>query len=190
MSLGFWETLTSIQAQGTAITAAARTSMTVGSTQARFTLPANKVKQVGDMFWLKATGIISSVVATPGTGRFDLGFGANVVFDTQAMSLNTTAKTSVPWILDVLGTVRAVGTNANIMWQGTWESEDLVGSPLPTVGGSGVVSVPYNIDPPVVGASFDSTVTQFIDFFFTQTLTTGSCSLNQLMVSFLTSTGY
>ena len=59
MSAGYWETLTTIQAAGTAITAAARTSMTVGSTQARFTLPPNKIKNIGDQFRMVATGIIS-----------------------------------------------------------------------------------------------------------------------------------
>ena len=189
MSAGYWETLISTQADGTAITAAARTSMTVGTTQGRFTIPPNKIKNIGDMLRVHASGRISCVVTTPGTARFDIGFGGSVVFDTQAMSLNIVAKVNVPWILNAEGRVTAVGTAATILWQGHWGSEAVIGSPLPVVGGSGVFIVPYNTAP-VVGASFDSTVSQLFDFFFTQTLTTGSCTLHDLTFSLLTATGY
>ena len=189
MSLGFWETLLSSQADGTAVTAASRTSMTAGTTQARFTLPAGKIKNIGDQLRLVASGRISNVVTTPGTARFDLAFGANVVFDTQAMPLNTTAKTNVGWWLEALGTVRAVGTSASIMWQGTWQSESVIASPAAASGGSGSFVVPYNAAP-AVGATFDSTVTNLIDFFFTQTVATGSCQLHQINLSFITATGY
>jgi len=189
MSLGYWETLLSSQGDGTAVTAASRTSMTAGTTQARFTLPANKLKNIGDQLLLRASGRISCVVTTPGTARFDLGFGSNVVFDTQAMNLNTTAKTNVGWWLEAMGTVRAVGTSASILWQGIWHSEAAVGSSAPTSGGSGAFVVPYNTAP-AVGATFDSTVTQLVDLFFTQTVATGSCQLHQLHLSLLTATGY
>jgi len=189
MSLGFWETLLSSQADGTAVTAASRTSMTAGTTQARFTLPANKVKNIGDQFRLIASGRISNVVTTPGTARFDIGFGASVVFDTQAIPLNTTAKTNVGWWLDVIGTVRTVGTAATILWQGRFQSESVLASPAAASGGSGSYVVPYNTAP-AVGASFDSTVSNLIDFFFTQTVATGSCQLHQINLSFCTATGY
>ena len=190
MSAGYWETLSTLQAQGTAITAAARTSMTVGSTQARFTLPPNKIKNIGDQFRMVATGIISCAVTTPGTARFDLGFGANVVMDTQAINLNVVAKTSVGFALVMIGTVRAVGIAANIHWQGTWISEAGIGAPLAAVGGNAGFTVPYNTAAPGVGANFDSTVANLIDFFFTQTVATGSCTLNDFNLSFCTATGY
>ena len=189
MSLGYWETLLSSQADGTAVTAASRTSMTANTTQARFTLPAGKVKNIGDQFRLTAGGRISNVVTTPGTARFDLGFGSNVVFDTQAMPLNTTAKTNVGWWLDAIGTVRAVGTSASIMWQGRWQSESVIASAAAASGGSGSFVVPYNTAP-AVGATFDSTISNLIDFFFTQTVATGSCTLHQINLSFCTATGY
>ena len=50
MAQGYWQTLATLQAPGTAIAASAsRTSMTVGSTQARYTMPGGLIKQIGDM---------------------------------------------------------------------------------------------------------------------------------------------
>lgn len=190
MSLGYWETLNTLQAAGTAVTAAARTSMTVGSTQGRFTLPANKLKQVGDQIRLYATGQISSVITTPGTARFDLAFANNANFDSLAMPLNIVAQTNVAWVLDVTGTVRATGTAGNILWQGVWLSPASINTPLPATGpGPGGQMVPYNTAP-VVGANFDMTVSQLMDLFFTQTAATGSCQLLQMNVSVLTATGF
>ena len=190
MALGFWETLTSVNADGTALTAAARASMTQGAaaTGARFTMPANRFK-IGDQLHLKASGRISCAITTPGTARFDLAAGATVIFDTLAMNLNIVAKTNVSWELEVLGTVRAIGTTGNIFWQGQWASEAVIASPLPTIGGSGSFLVPYNT-PPVIGANFDTTVSSLWDFFFTQTVATGSATLHQLSLSLKTSAGF
>lgn len=189
MALGFQETELTCASDGTAITAASRTSMTVGATGTRGSLAANKLCRVGDMIRITAAGRISCVVTTPGTARFDLAFGGTANFDTLAMNLNIVAKTNVGWWLDVIGTVRATGTAGNILWQGTWTSEAVIASPLPTVGGSGTFVVPYNTAP-AVAANFDMTVLQQVDLYFTQTVATGSCQLHNLNVSVLTATGY
>jgi hypothetical protein len=190
MSIGYWETLTTLKAAGTALTAAARASLTQGATAtgARYTMPGNKLK-LGDQLHLYATGSISCAVTTPGTARFDLGFGATVVFDTLAMPLNVVAKTNVGWILDVTGVVRSDGTTGNILWQGFWTSEAVVGSPLPTVGGSGELVVPFNVAP-AVSTNVDMTVAQLVDLNFTQTVATGSCTLQQYSLSIKSSTGF
>lgn len=191
MSLGFYETLASINADGTALTAAARASLTqgAGATMGRFTMPANKLK-VGDQLLLRASGRISCVVTTPGTARFDISAGATVIFDTLAMPLNVVAKTNVAWNLDVLGTVRAIGTTGNIFWQGWWLSEASILTALPATGpGPGGQNVPYNTAP-VVGASFDTTVASLWDFFFTQTAATGSVTLHQHHLAYMSSTGF
>ena len=190
MSLGYFETLISLNADGTALTAAARASMTqgAGATGARYTMPGNSLR-VGDLLKIIASGRISCAVTTPGTARFDLSFAGVANFDTLAMNLNIVAKTNVGWFLEVLGTVRAVGTTANILWQGKWDSEAAIASPLPTVGGSGGFVVPYNTAP-VVGANFDSTVALLVDLQFTQTVATGSCTLHQYLFAKMTSTGF
>lgn len=175
-SLGFVEALGESQVDGSALTAAARASCL--PPQAKRTIPPNFFRFVGQQVRLRATGRISCAVTTPGTARFDLALDAVVAFDTLAMNLNVVAKTNVGWHLDVLLTCRAVGTSANLMGQGVWESEAVVGSPLPTAGGSGTLLVPYNTAP-VVGANFDSTISHVVDFFFTQTVATGSMTLHQ-----------
>lgn len=177
MSAQSWQqTLITAQGDGTALTAAAAATMLPAA--AKYTLPANFFDYVGKQLLIKASGRISCAVTTPGTARYDVRFGATVVADTTAMNLNIVAKTNVNWLLELLLTCRAVGTSASLMWQGTWISEAVIGSPLPTVGGSGVFTLPYN-SAPAVGNTFDSTATQVVDLFYTQTVATASLTLHQ-----------
>lgn len=175
MSNNSWlQTLISAQVAGTALTAAARASALPAA--ARFSFPPN-VAKVGDKLWIKASGIISNAVTTPGTGRFDVAFGSSVVFDSGALNLNIVAKSNVPWWLDIELTVRSIGASATIIGQGLFASEAVIASPLPTVGGNGVLNIP--VSSIAVGTTFDSTASNFIDLFFTQTVATGSLTLQQ-----------
>lgn len=191
MSLGYREALASLSADGTALTAAARASLTqgAGATSARYTLPANKLR-VGDYLKIKASGRISCAVTTPGTARFSLGIGATDIFDTLAMPLNIVVQTTVPWVLDVDGRVTAIGTTGNIFWQGTWLSGAAINTAAPATGpGPGGFTVPYNVAP-VVGANFDTTIANLLDLFFTQTVATGSVTLHEYLLSLETSAGF
>jgi hypothetical protein len=165
---------------GPPLTAAARASCI--PTNSKLTLP-NNYWELGKQWRLRAYGRISCVITTPGTARFDLSIGGVVAFDTLAMNLNTVAKVNVHWALDVLLTCRAVGNAAltQLFSQGTWESEAVIASPLPTVGGSGQFLVPYNTAP-ALGTGFDNTAANIVDFFFTQTVATGSMTLHTLMI--------
>lgn len=182
-SNSWWQTLTTAQVAGSAIVAA-NTPTSQLPPAARFTFPANLLK-IGDEFRITASGIISSVVTTPGTARFDVRFGSAVVFDTQAMSLNTTAQSNVPWWLDIKLTCRTIGnsTNATLIGQGTWTSPDLVGNAANAT--SLTVALPYS-GGVVVGSGFDSTVSNVIDSFFTQTVGTGSMTLQTYNLAYLT----
>src|SRR4051812_20355053 len=108
MSIGYWETLASIVADGTALTAAARASLLQGGAKPGLcTLPANKLR-VGDVLHLKASGRISSLITTLGTARFDFGVQggspAPAWMDSLAILLDTVqAHTNVGWILDMEG---------------------------------------------------------------------------------------
>ena len=184
MSSNSWnQTLISTQVAGTALTAASAASMLPGA--GKFTFPANLLK-IGDVLHMRASGIISCVVTTPGTARFDLRMGSVVVFDTGALNLNIIAKTNVPWWLDVDLTVRAIGasTSANFWAQGTWASEAVIGSPLPAAGGNGVLNVP--VASLAVSTGFDSTVSNVIDSYFTQTVATGSLTCQQFRLIYET----
>jgi hypothetical protein len=189
MSLNTWqETLLSHRGDGTALTAAAAASLLQGAsaTRAKYTFPANFF-EVHKRIRISAAGRISCAVTTPGTARFDVRLGGTVVWDSLAINLNVVAKTNVPWQLQVELLCQAVGdsTTATLFpghcW---WKSEAVVGSPLPTVGGSGIVLLPYNTAP-AVGAGFSSIVSQAFDLFFTQTVATGSCQLHTLSIESL-----
>ena len=177
MSSNSWnQTLISAQVAGSALTAAAAASALPAA--AKFTFPANLLK-IGDKLQVKAAGIISCAVTTPGTARFDVRFGSAVVFDSAAMNLNVVAKTNVPWWVDIEMVVRSIGasTSATIWGQGIFASEAVVGSAAPSAGSSGILLMPGSSVG--VGTGFDSTISNVIDFFFTQSVATGSMTLEQ-----------
>jgi hypothetical protein len=87
------------------------------------------------------------VVTTPGTARFDVRMGPSgtiIVFDTGALNLNVVAKTTVPWLLEIWLTCRAVGTGTatNFLGIANFQSEAVVGSPVNTAGGNGSLLAP------------------------------------------------
>lgn len=168
--------LISAQVDGTAVTAAAAT--TILPPAAKFTLPAN-LFNIGDQLLIRASGRISSLITTPGTARFDVRMGGTVVFDSQAILLDSVAgHTNVGWVLELLLTCRAIGTAANFMGQGYWVCEDILGVPATAPKGVLAAILPWN-SAPAVGGNIDSTVSQVLDMFFTQTVATGSVQLHQ-----------
>jgi hypothetical protein len=179
------QVITASYTDGPALTAAAAASCV--PTYIPTTLPAG-YWQIGRMWRIKATGRISCAVTTPGTARFDLRLGGAVAFDTLAIPLNIVAKTNVRWDLEVLLTCRAVGsgTTANLLGSGYWLSEANINTALPTAGpGPGGCLVPFNAAP-VVGTGFNSQSALTLDFFFTQTVATGSMTVHQFMIEQLT----
>lgn len=180
----WWELLAQANSDGTALTAAAAASAL--PTHAVWTMPPNFL-EVGSQLRVRASGRISNVVTTPGTARYDVRLGAVVAFDGLALPLNIVAKTSVGWWLELLLTCRSIGsgTSATLMGQGFWTSESVIGSPLPSVGGGGTIILPYN-SAPAVGAGFDSTVSNAVNLYFTQTVATGSMTLHQYSLAMAT----
>lgn len=167
-------------ADGPTLTGAARASCI--PVNSKITLP-NCYFEEGKTWRLRMTGRISCVVTTPGTARFDVAIGAVVAWDSLAMALNVVAKVSVGWTLDVLLHCRGVGNGVltKLLGQGTWESEAVVGSPLPSVGGSGQHILPVSTAP-AVGTGFDNTLQNTVDVFFTQTVATGSMTVHQYLI--------
>lgn len=180
---GWTQVLASASGDGTPITAAAATSALPPS--AKISLTPGFFFFPGQMLHIFAHGRISVVATTPGTARFDFRLGGAIVFDTGALNLNVVAKTTVPWWLEIYLTCRAIGsgTTANLIGIGNFQSEAVVGSPLPSVGGNGGLLAP--VGPPAVGAGFDSTVSLTTDLFFTQTVATGSLTLHGYKLSSL-----
>lgn len=186
MGLQTWqETLTQSVTDGPTLTAAARASCI--PTANRITLPPSYF-YVGKALKFTMSGRISCVVTTPGTARFDFCLGSagtTIVFDTAAFNLNIVAKTNVPWRLEVDLVCRAVGsgTATNFFPTAVFQSEAVVGSPLTTVGGNGSLLLPTA--GLAVGAGTDSTVNSAVDVFFTQTVATGSFTVNNYRIEAL-----
>lgn len=171
------ETLITAQVDGPTLTAAA--AATALPAAAKLTLPPNYWKSIGQQMLIKATGRISSLITTPGTARFDVRLGGTVVFDSLAILLDSVAAHSnVGWELEILLTLRAIGATANLFGQGKWTCEDILGVPATAPKGVLVAMLPWN-SAPAVGGNFDSTISQVLDLFFTQTVATGSETLHQ-----------
>jgi hypothetical protein len=165
----------------TLTTAAAASCIPVGS---RLIL-TNNYWQVGKRWKVKLGGRISCAVTTPGTARFDLRTGPSgtiVAFDTGALNLNVVAKTTVPFDLEIDLICRAVGTSTTttLFGMGKFISEAVVGAPLPSVGGNGVLLCPVSV--PAVGTGFDNTAANAVDVFFTQTVATGSLTVHNYSI--------
>lgn len=163
---------------GPTLTAAAAAScIPVAS---RLILP-NNYWTVSKQWCVRLHGRISCVVTTPGTARFDFRTGPSgtiIAWDSGALNLNVVAKTTVPWFLDLLLTCRSVGngTQTTLFGVGEFRSEAVVGSPANTAGGNGALLCP--VGAPAVGTGFDNTAANAVDFFFTQTVATGSLTVH------------
>ena len=162
MSLQTWqETLISSQIDGTAhgnSTSKSATGILVPAA-AKLTFPA-AFFQIGRVIRVKAAGRVSNIVTTPGTLTFTLETASVVLANSGAITLNTTAKTNVSWMLEWLLTCRAIGASANFMHQGMWTSESVVSSPA---GTAGAFMLPASA--PAVGANFDSTQANTMELF-------------------------
>lgn len=179
------QTIMAMQGPGPTLAAAAAASMLATGGQGKFIFPANLLK-VNDVIKISAKGVISCAVTTPGTARFDIRFGAIVVYDTGALNLNVVSKSLVPWSLDIDLNLRAAGagSQAQFWGQGVFSSEAVIASPLPAAGGNGILNVP--VATLALGSGFDSTVSNAIDAFFTQTVATGSLICQQFRLVYET----
>lgn len=177
MSNQTWPSLVyAAPASGAALTAAAAASCL--PVPLKPVLDANFFKYVGQQIQIKAWGIISNAVTTPGTARFDVRLGGTVVFDSLAIALDTAVHTNAQWELDIMLTCRVIGSAAQVMGQGEWRSENgkgvLATPPQPAVP----LRLPWN-SAPALGTAFDDTASKAFDLFFTQTVATGSLTLHQ-----------
>jgi hypothetical protein len=188
VSLQSWrETLLCGVTDGPTLTAAARASCI--PTAERKTLFPSGYFYVGRAIRLYMSGRISCAVTTPGTARLDICLGSagtTIVYDTGALNLNIVAKVTVPWVFDVTLVCRAVGTGTTTTFfplEGRFQSEAVVGAPLPSAGGNGSLLAP--VGTPAVGAGTDNTVAHVMDVFFTQTQATGSFTVHNIVVESL-----
>lgn len=181
MAKGYVETLVTAQGDGTALTAAAAASAI--PTGAKYTFPANYFEVPGKQIRIVASGRLTTVATTPGTMRFDARLGGVNVFDSQAIALVVTnGYTNVGWWIDITMTLRLIGSAGNFMGQGFFTAPNVLGGANVAMPIGGVCAMlPWNAAP-AVGGNFDMAVSQQLDFFFTQTVATGSMTLHQYSV--------
>jgi len=168
MSKQIWmEALGNAQGDGSALSNST-TATSILPAPAKVGLYANYFDQIGKALRITAAGRVSNIVTTPGTLTLDVRMGPTsniVVFNGGAMQLSTTAHTNVPWYLEVLLTLRALGsgTSANLMGQGLcWSQALSISGADPTTGHS-FLMIPNTA--PAVGTGFDSTSAMIIDLF-------------------------
>jgi hypothetical protein len=167
MSLQSWsETLINSLVDGTALTGTA-TDTSILDVGSKYTLPANFFVP-GKCLRLTAMGQMSNIITTPGTLTFGVKFGSSE-WQSQALALNIVAKTNVTWWLEMLFTCRNIGTagnNSGVLFPaGKFTSESVIGSPLPTVGGSGVLLIPASAPAVSTNTEFNTNTAQQVDLF-------------------------
>ena len=177
-------TLAEGYADSTALTAST-TATSILHTSGRAFINPNQLN-VGSVLRVTAFGRVSTVVTTPGTLTFGFRLGptSNIIaFTSQALALVTVATTNVSWLLEMLLTVRSVGsgTAATLMGTGRFESE------INTNGSAGNAAARLlPASAPAVGTGFDSTVAMVGDLFATwsisnaNTITTHQSVIEQL----------
>lgn len=162
---GYAQTLASMHAAGTANTGTTILTLLHGS--GFFTLPGGALNE-GDEIEIDASGVMNTVVTTPGTLTFTLVFtdagGAKSVFISQAIALNIVAQTNATWSLKLRSVVRSVGngTLATLLTTGEFTSRASLNAPaVGTTNGVGVVPLPDTA--PVAGAGFNSAASILVD---------------------------
>lgn len=166
---------------GPTLTAAAAASCI--PTPNKITL-TNNFFEPGKVLRLTMSGRISSVITTPGTARFDVRIGGVIVFDSQAILLDTVAgHVTMPWKLEITLTCRVAGagTVTQLFGVGVWSCEDILGTPAASPKGAIVAMLPWNAAP-ALGTGFDNTLANNVDVFFTQTVATGSLTAHQYIL--------
>lgn len=167
--------LASAAADSTAL-ANSTTATTILHGSGLATIPAG-ILQLGSTIKMLLRGRISTLTATPGTLTFDMRLGAVIISALGALPLNTTAQTNASWELELLATIRALGTgtSANAIVTGRFTSRALVGSVVPASGGDMLIILPDTA--PAVGTGFDSSLAQAVNVFATWQTASASNSI-------------
>jgi hypothetical protein len=144
---------------------------------------ANQIA-LGTILRIRIAGKISTVITTPGVIQFLVKFGTITVFDSGAVLGDTVAAhTDKPFILEIELTCRSVGagTAAKFIGTGKLISESILGVPATMPKASASAALPWNAAP-AVGTGFDSTVANILTVHSTQTVATGSLTVEQYTV--------
>src|SRR5678809_468091 len=168
------------QGDGSAL-ASSTTPTSLLPAAAKYKLWPNYFEDLGKTLRITAHGRISTVVTTPGTLTLQVRFIDSAattvsVFDSGAMTLNTTAQTNMHWMMEAYLVCRSVGSAGTLFGFGKWTSHAVIGSAAPTAGTAGTHLLPYNAAP-AVGTAFDITLENRVDLFATWSINNASNSI-------------
>lgn len=120
------------------------------------TLPANYLA-IGSAFFIQVSGGLSNRASTPGSVTFQVMMGSIVAFTTGALSFQASARTLLPFTLDIKLRVDSTGSGTAAKFLGMGE-----------FGGIHLTNTDTKIQVPVtapaVGTGFDSTIANVLDF--------------------------
>ena len=188
MGVQSWQEILQIQEQTGTSFGTFTTAKTVINPQALYVFPAGYFvprKRIR----ITVAGSISNIVTTPGLIVFQVMLGSNIVFTTGNIQLNATAHTNLPFSLVIDLTCRATGngTNANFMGQGMITGVMVTKTAGQTDGANSETIINVPVTAPAVGAGFDSTIANILDFFagFTISNAGNTVKIEQYMVEAL-----
>ena len=149
--------------------------------------------ELGKRWRIRLSGKISSSILdgrgtlnqSPGSARFDLRLGGQVVWDSLAIPLNSSgAFTAVPWCLEVEVTCQSigVGTAATLLGEGKFICADIDGASITPPAAGGIAVVPWATTP-AAGPGFNSFARLDVDVYFSQTVGTGSLTVLYYAIS-------
>ena len=161
----FQETLVAQSIAGTAFNTYT-TAKTVIPPICLFQLPPNYL-YVGKRFRTTVWGSLSTLVTTPGTVTFQINMGAIAAWTSGVVQLNATAHTTLPFKLVVDWRVVSIGVTAaaTVIGEGVLTGIMFTNTAGQTDQINGMPSMMVPAVAPAVGAGFDSTIAQTLDFF-------------------------
>lgn len=154
----------SMVAQGDGSTLSNSTSATsLLPAQAKRTIQANEIDNIGRWFRITAYGKVSNIVTTPGTLTLSIRLGATTVFNGGAMQLSTTAHTDVPWKWEAMLVARTLGSSGTLIGQSVFFSQAASISGADPTTGHSYLMAPNTA--PAAGSAFDTTAALVLDMY-------------------------
>lgn len=139
---------------------------------------------LGTKLRIRLAGKLTTVITTPGVIQFLVKFGSITVFDGGAVLGDTVAThTDKPFVCLLELDCRVIGasTTAKMIGSGLLFSESILGTVVTSPTADAVAVLPWNTAP-VVGTGFDSTIANILTVHSTQTVATGSLTVEQWTV--------
>lgn len=162
---GYLTRLLEVQTAGAALANSAAAASLLHSSEKTAAIPVGWLKALGRVIAFDFSGIISTLVTTPGTLTLTIRAGATDIFSSGAMALNTSAQANVHWRFSGHLVLRETGggTASRFMPVGcAFQSAAVIGAPAPTAGGQPAHLLPYNAQP-ALGTGIDNAVAHLLD---------------------------